>query len=300
MNWISDSQRQILHRPFVQSIEDLNYFIYVLSEWFPPSLTWRPLNFSSGLSTRGRVRRGSPMGGSDRCGGGGFGTAIWVGWKLLITHVTWWKEEQRGRGKKEGRDSFHCSTEMDDFLVGEMLRVPWEQILKRTLAVWEGQRQRDKERGRKNEIWEEEVSKEILSLRDELQGTLWSLKLASALEAFPENWSRPRGPRDHMTLFECAMVKYRSAHWQGVKVCACPQSRRLFCLKLNHQSILPPSLLYSHHANTALSLNPSLIQSFPSSSCPTKAKNSNYLPIWSKLRPELDFWVSVLPFKNMM
>lgn len=54
----------------------------------PPSLTWRPLNFSSGLSTRGRLRRGIPTVASGRCRGRGGGAARWVGWKLLITHVT--------------------------------------------------------------------------------------------------------------------------------------------------------------------------------------------------------------------
>lgn len=88
-----------------------------------PSLTWRPLNFSSGLSTRGRLRRGRPMLDSGRCccsggggggGGGGASTAIWVGWKLLITHDTW-REEQRAEFCLDGK--MRCSGASWDFAV---------------------------------------------------------------------------------------------------------------------------------------------------------------------------------------
>lgn len=34
------------------------------------------------------------MVGSGRRGGGGVGTAVCVGWKLLITHDTWWRGEK--------------------------------------------------------------------------------------------------------------------------------------------------------------------------------------------------------------
>lgn len=68
----------------LHSIDSFDYFVNVQS----PPLTWRPLNFSSGLSTRGKLRSGTPMKGSGRCGGGGVGNAVWVGWKLLITHDT--------------------------------------------------------------------------------------------------------------------------------------------------------------------------------------------------------------------
>lgn len=66
-------------------------FPFILFLIQPPTLTWRPLNFSSGLSTRGKLRRGIPTVASGRCRGRGVGAARWVGWKLLITHDTWWK-----------------------------------------------------------------------------------------------------------------------------------------------------------------------------------------------------------------
>lgn len=70
--------------------------------------------------------RGSPAGGSERCGGGGVGTAIWVGLKLLITHDTWQRADKRGKRDKEGRNWFHSTTEMDDFLLHEILQVCME------------------------------------------------------------------------------------------------------------------------------------------------------------------------------
>lgn len=65
--------------------------LFIFLQVIFPSLTWEPLNFSSGLSTRGRLRRGSPTVASGCCRGGEVGLAIWVGWKLLITHDTWWR-----------------------------------------------------------------------------------------------------------------------------------------------------------------------------------------------------------------
>lgn len=76
------SKKDILLSSFVKC------FYFYGSRFIPPSLTWRPLNFSSGLSTRGRLRRGIPTVASGRCRGRGGGAARWVGWKLLITHVT--------------------------------------------------------------------------------------------------------------------------------------------------------------------------------------------------------------------
>lgn len=131
----------------------------MLTECLPPSLTWRPLNFSSGLSTRGRLRRGRPMAVSGRCGGGGVGTAIWVGWKLLITHDTWWSEEERSV-PLQYRDGWFSSLLN---ALSAMRKYNEESTYSMSGRI---------KTERRNKTWEE-ACKESCSLRGEIHRALW-------------------------------------------------------------------------------------------------------------------------------
>lgn len=168
----------------------MNHAFYMVywSVLCAPPLTWRPLNFSSGLSTRGKLSRGSPMEGSGRwgCGGGGANpaSAVWVGWKLLITHDTWERAEGRGSWFPSMRNALSVHRNRQD--------TEQDTYSMRGREIKEIKKGINELRG--------DASEGSYSLRDEPQAALWS---GAEVNAVPRNLSSigfmPKG----LMMFKC-------------------------------------------------------------------------------------------------